>query len=358
MGDVLVPALPQTRVFQMGRVRRERMLPVRGTVLAQTGNRVGSLDVVAKADSFGHLRPVPLGRYLRTNDANLAKYLVKQPGDTVQARDIIAARPELFGTLRRTYRAPSNGRVTAYQGAWLAIDMTDKPFELAALYRGTIVNVMQRQGVVIEATGALAQGVWGAGGECYGVLKKMVDAPDQILEEDKVDLSARGVILMAGGVTEGALRRAAQEHAAGLVVGGLEPDLRGLVQALAVPTVVTDGLGKCPMSAPFFELLSSFDNNEAIINTFQGVPNPMRPEIFIPILATGEPSGIPPTLIPQVDALVRVIGGTHLGVTGTIVSMPAQARALPNGITAWGAEIDTNAAERLFVPWDNLELLG
>ncbi|MBI5030544.1 MAG: hypothetical protein HZB51_08450 [Chloroflexi bacterium] len=359
MAEPFVPSLPQTRVFPMGRIKRERMLPVRGSVLVQNGGRVGSLDVVAKADTLGHLRPIPLARYLHTTEADLSKYLVRNTGDPVQQRDLIASRPELFGALRRVYRAPAAGRIAALQGAWLTLDLADKPFELPALYRGTIVNVVQRLGVVIEATGALAQGVWGAGGECYGVLKKMVNAPDQILEESKVDLSARGVILVAGGITEAALARAAQERAAGIVVGGLPPRLREVVKALNLPTLVTDGFGATAMSAPFYELLSSHDGDEAIVNTFGGSPSTTRPEVFIPLLATGGDASIAPRpLIAQVGATIRVIGGKHLGATGKIVNIPTMARNLESGISAWGAEIELGSGDRIFEPWENLELIG
>jgi hypothetical protein len=343
----------------MGRIRRERMLPVRGSVLLQNGGRVGSLDIVAKADTSGHLRPVPLARYLHTTEGNLSKYLVKNTGEDIQPRDLIAARPEFFGMLRRTYRAPGAGRIAALQGAWLTLDLADKPFELQALYRGTIVNVVQRLGVVIEATGALAQGVWGAGGESYGVLKKMVDTPDQILEEGKLDMSARGMILVAGGATAEAIRRAAQEHAAGLVVGGLPPHLRELIKTLALPTVVTDGLGTCPMSAPFFELLTAHDGDEAIVNTFPSANSPMRPEVFIPLLATGGDAGlVSPTLTAEVGAAVRVLGGERLGATGKIANIPTQRRGLESGLTAWGAEIELGPGDLFFVPWENLELIG
>jgi len=358
MAEPFIPSLPQTRVFAMGRIKRERMLPVRGAVLVQNGGRVGSLDVVAKSDTPGHLRPVPLARYLRTTESDLAKYLVRNTGDAIQPRDLIASRPEMFGALRRTYRAPAAGRIAALQGAWLTLDLADKPFELPALYRGTIVNVLQRLGVVIEATGALAQGVWGAGGESYGILKKMVSAPDQILEEDKVDLSARGVILIAGGVTEGTIRRAAQEHIAGLVVGGLQPQLRELIKSLNLPTVVTDGLGATAMSAPFYDLLSSHDGDEAIVNTFGGSPSATRPEVFIPLLATGDAAVVPPTLTAHVGAVIRAIGGKHLGATGKIVNLPATARNLESGISAWGAEIELGSGDRFFEPWENIELIG
>jgi len=357
MPDTFIPTLAQTRVVKFARIRRERLLPARGHVLVQTGNRVGALDIVARADTVGHIRPVPLARYLRTTEKDIAKYLLKKPGEPIEAREIIAAKPEFFGTLRRIYRAPQNGRVTSLRGAWLAMDLLDAPFELKALYRGSIVNVMPRNGVVIEATGALAQGVWGGGGEGFGVLKKMVESPAEILTEDKIDLSARGVIILAGGgVTEETLRRAAKEQAAGLIVGGLQAHLREVVTELRLPTIVTDGWGERPMCAPIFELLSSHNGDETVITT----DGKARAEVFIPILATsGAESALPPpTLVAEIGATVRVVAGTHLGEIGTIAEVAGAPRTLASGTLAWGAEIELADQTRVFVPWENLELIG
>ncbi len=359
MPETFIPALSQTRIVKVARVRRERVLPVRGQVLVQSGSRVGSLDIVARADSGGRLYPVPLARYLHVKEDQVAKFLLKQSGDQVQAREIIASKPELFGTLRRIYRAPSNGRISTLHGAWLTLELADAPFELKALYRGSVTNVMPRLGVVIEATGALAQGVWGAGGESYGVIKQMVDAPDLVLTEDKIDLSARGVILIAGaGITREAFRRAAQERAAGLIVGGLEPQLRELADSFGLPTLVTEGFGTRVMSTAIFELLTSHNGNEAVINTSGGKRGAPRSEVFIPVLLTGGESALPlPTLIAEAGAQVRLTSGARSGETGVIAEVPAMPRTIEGGALTWGADVDIGTS-RVFVPWDNLELIG
>lgn len=357
MADSFIPTLAQTRLLKLARIRRERLLPVRGEVVVSMGGRVGSLDIVARAD-IGRLRPVPLARYLRATEAALPKYMLKKTGDPVEEREIVASKPELFGTLRRIYRAPGAGRIGALQGAWLTIELMETPFELKALYRGTVLNVTPRLGVVIEATGALVQGVWGAGGEGYGVLKKVVDAPDGVLTVDKVDITTRGLVLLAGaGATEDAMRAAAQEHAAGVIVGGLAPHLRQVAQELKLPTIVTDGLGEQAMSAPIFELLASHDGEETVVNTFAGARN-ARPEVFIPILAAGNTVTPPPTLVAEVGTQVRILSGSYLGQMGKIHLVPTMPHTLESGISSWGAEIEFADGDHQFVPWENLELIG
>ncbi|MDE3092070.1 MAG: hypothetical protein KGJ80_22070, partial [Chloroflexota bacterium] len=273
----------------------------------------------------------------------------------------IASKPELFGTLQRVYRAPSAGRIATLAGAWLAMDLIDAPFELTALYRGTVVNVMPRLGVVVEAVGALVQGVWGAGGEGYGVLKKIVDTPDAILAEDKIDVALRGSILIAGaGVTEEAMRRAARERVAGLIVGGMKASLKDLAASLALPTLITDGFGDCAMSAPIFELLTAHHGDEASINTAFGSRTAARPEVFIPVMASGMSGGaaLPPsTLVADIGARVRVVTDASRGAIGKILAVPETPRTLESGVTAWGAEVELTTGDRVFVPWENLELI-
>jgi len=354
-----VPVLAQTRVLPLARIRRERLLETRGEVIVPMGARLGALDVVARSESGGNLRPVPLARYLRVSESALEKYVLKMPGDTFAAREPIASKLVFLRTLRSVYRAPGAGRVTALQGSWLALDLMDKPIELKALYRGSVVNVMPRLGVVIEAVGAVVQGVWGAGGEGYGVLKNMVDSPSVLLTEDKIDVVSRGAILIGGsGVTAETIRRAAQERVAGLIVGGLAPQLRALVSELKVPTLVTDGFGECPMSQPIYDLLASHNGDETSISTAE-LRSAARPEAFIPVMAPGGRGSAlpPPTLLGEVGASVRVNAGSGSGRIGKIFDVPRLPRTLESGVTAWGVEVTLSADERIFVPWENLELI-
>lgn len=356
------PALAQTRILPLARIRRERVLKTRGQVLVAMGARVGALDVVARADTLGHVRPVPLARYLRVPELSVAQYMRKQPGEEIQSRDIIASKPELFGTLQRVYRAPGAGRIAALNGSWLTLDLAETPFELKALYRGSVVNVMPHLGIVVEAVGAVVQGLWGSGGEGYGVLKKMVDAPSAILSEDKIDVVSRGAIVLAGaGVTEEGIRRAARERVSGLIVGGLAPRFRELVASLMLPTLVTDGFGECAISAPIWELLASHDGEEASISTSPAGAGrtAARPEVFIPIMAPGGSGAAlpPPTLMAEVGARVRVIVASRCAGIGKIVETSKAPRTLESGASAWGAEVELSTGERVFVPWENLELI-
>ncbi|MBI4785656.1 MAG: hypothetical protein HY782_01230 [Chloroflexi bacterium] len=359
---VEIPALAQTRVVPLTRIRRERLLPMRGEVVATIGSRVDPLDIIARSKGLGHLRPVPVGRYMNLSETALPKYLLKKPGDEVAARDIIASKPELMGTLQRIYRAPGAGRVAAVQGTWLTVELAEAPVELKALYRGSVINVMPSVGAVVEATGSLVQGVWGSGGEGYGVLKKIVDAPTEVLDADKIDVSARGAVLLAGaGVTEQTLRRSSHERVAGIIVGGLAPNLRAVIAELGLPVLVTEGFGERAMAAPIFDLLAAHQGEETSLNTTTSARGGVRPEIFIPAISMSgaplDPQSLSP-LVAQVGAAVRVLDGIHEGALGKIANVPEFPQPMESGVSAWGADIQLAGGEQVFVPWQNLELIG
>ena len=349
MPEAFIPMLAQTRVLKSARVRRERLLPSRGTVLAPIGSRVGALDIVARAEAAENASAVPLARILRVPENRLTQYLRKQPGETFQRDEIIAAVPARLGR-RRAYRAPGAGRFVALHGAWLALALTQPPFELHALYRGQVINVIPQMGVIIDSVGAVAQGVWGVGGECFGLIRKMVNVPDEILSEQKIDSAVRGTIVVAGGVTDAALHRLAQERCAGLIVGGLES--RALVDQLKLPALVTEGWGKRAIAAPIFDLLAAHDGAEAILNAPGGA---MRPDLFIPTSGDSAPA---PTLVAGVDSNVRVIAGAARDEIGKIVAVLAVPRQLANGLETWSAEIVLESGKHLYAPCENLEIIG
>ena len=51
------------------------------------------------------------------------------------------------------------------------------PVEVNAYVRGRVVEELPGEGVVVEATGALLQGIFGVGGETWGALAMAVDSP-------------------------------------------------------------------------------------------------------------------------------------------------------------------------------------
>lgn len=342
-------------------IKRERLLPARGEVLASMGARVEPIDVVARASVGGELYVVDVSKTLSVKSEDVDKYLLKAVGDTVEEGEAIAARGRGLIPLRRVCRSPAAGRIVAIGNGRVALESRAETFELLAHFRGTVVSVMPSLGVVIETVGALVQGVWGAGGEAQGVLKMLAEDPKEKLVADAMDVGCHGAIIVGGSsVDEEALERAEQMQVRGIVVGSIGADLGERVSDLPFPIIATEGMGQVPMASVIFELLRSNAGREASISGVTRLRwGTARPEIIIPLLG-GETASTPQQLggVLEVGTQVRVIRQPYLGSVGQVVSLPSQPRTVDSGARLRGAEVELEEKGRVFVPYANLELIG
>ena len=347
----------ETQVTPLTIVRRERMLPAPGVVLVRIGDRVEPTQVVARASLPGDFRILPVARLLDVPTSQVKRYVQANLNDEVRRGQIIAKRGRLSA---RTVRSPIDGTVTASGGGRILIEGQSILFELRAYMYGTVSSILQDRGAVIEATGALVQGVWGAGGESLGILKCIVKSPDEPLQVKAIDPSCHGSILVGGvGVDDAAFERAQELQVRGIVVGGLLPELVSQVEQLPFPVVVTEGIGAVPMSTPIFHLLTTNEGREASIS---GRVRPrwgaVRPEIIVPLPAeTVPPAQTQPGAPLAVGTRVRAVRAPYMGAVGTVVALPVHARRIQTGARVHGAEIDLGQEPPVFIPLVNLEVL-
>jgi hypothetical protein len=347
----------ETQVSPLVNVRRERMLPAPGQILVRIGERVDPTQVVARTELFSDFQILPVARLLGVPAAKIKKYMQVKLRDTVQQGQVIATRR---GLPTRLVKSPIDGIVTASGGGRVLIEAQPTPFELYAHIQGTVTNVLEGRGVIIETIGALVQGVWGAGGESFGVLKSMVKSPDKPLRARDIDPSCHGTILIGGvGLNRDAIERAEELQVRGIVTGGFPPELTTQAERLPFPIVVTEGIGAVPMSAPIFHLLTTNDGREASIS---GQVRPrwgiVRPEIVIPLPAEAVPATqVQPGSALTVGTQVRLMRAPHMGKVGTVTALPTHPRRIETGGKVHGAEVDLGQEAPVFVPLANLEAL-
>jgi hypothetical protein len=342
-------------------IKRERLLPVRGEVLVGMGARVEPIDVVARTSLGGELHVVDAGKVLAVKSGDLEKYLLKAVGDTVKEGEAIAVKGGGLIPLRRVCRSPVAGRIVAIGSGRVVLESRAETFELHAHFKGTVVSVMPSLGVVIETVGALVQGIWGAGGEAQGVLKMLAEDPKEKLATEAIDVGCHNSILVGGSLVDvEALERAKQMRVRGIVVGGIEAELRERASDFSCPVIITEGMGQVPMASAIFELLRSNAGREASISGMTQLRwGAVRPEIIIPLQgrgATPSPQQLGGAL--EVGAQVRVIRQPYLGSVGQVVGLPSQPRTVDSGARLRGAEVELEGKGRVFVPYADLELIG
>lgn len=356
-GDQIMYYPLATQVTPFIAIKRERLLPVRGEVLVNMGARVEPTDVVARASLGGELHVVEVGKTLSVKNEALDRYLLKAVGDTVEEGEAVAAKGGRLLPLRRVCRSPIAGRIVAIESGRVVLKSRTKTFELHAHYSGTVVSVMPSLGVVIETKGALVQGVWGAGGEAQGVLKMLAEDPKEVLVTETIDVGCHGSVIVSGSLAdEKVLQQAEQMQVRGIVVGSIEAGLRERDSDFPCPIIVTEGMGRVPMSSVVFELLRSNAGREVSIS---GKTQPrwgaVRPEILI---HSQRREIVPARQQLEVGVQVRVIRQPYLGSVGKVVSLPSQPRVVDSGAMLKGAVVELEEGGRVFVPYANLELVG
>ncbi len=348
---------PQTIATPLTVIRRERLLPVPGEVLAQEGSQVEPVDVVARAGLPTGFRIVNVSRCLKVPASVIRKHLKVKSGEAVKKGQVIAATR---GLVRRVCRSPIEGVVTGIGGGRVLIEAPSQELELRANLYGEVVQVIPERGVVIQAHGLWIQGAWGNGQEGYGVLRVLSKSPEDPLRSRDVDVSCRGTVLVGGsrfGVE--VLERAVEVQVRGIVCGGILPEALPQAQTMPFPVVVTEGIGSVPMCPHVYRLLAAHDGREVMLDgRFRSRWGRVRPEIVVPLPAVPEQdSSFDPNVALREGDRVRVLRSPHRGVVGEVETFPVWTRtSVGSRLPAARIRVE-GKEETLLVPLINLEIL-
>ncbi len=337
-------------------IRRERAFPVQGRVLVRQGETVSPQTVVAEADLAPEHILLNVAAALGVSPQKAVSLLQCQEGERLTEGDLIAESPsKLF---RKTFRAPVSGTVVMIQGGKVLLRKDKDAVPLRAVYPGTVVDMVDDRGVVIENTGALVQAAWGNGRVTYGVLRVVAEVADTPLTADRLDVSLRGSILVGGRCMEAEVFAVAGEISLrGLILGSIPAQLAEAARKAPFPILLTEGFGNLPINAAAFELLSTSDGREASLNArpynfYRGT----RPEIFLPLPASGQlVPPMPRELAP--DDMVKVISAPHRGEIGYVERVLAEPHKFSNGIKAPAAVIHFSEGKQAVIPIANLQII-
>ncbi|MGQ9522639.1 MAG: hypothetical protein ACUVTV_07990 [Anaerolineae bacterium] len=313
--------LPQSVISPLTIVRKERRLPGRGDILVREGDRVEPVQVIGRAMVPSEFRIVNLAQMLGVPRRAVRRYLKVKIGQEVRQGDVLAARG---GFVRRVCRAPMTGTVTGIGGGRLIIEAPPQVVEVRAGYPGVVKRVLREKGVVvIQVAGALIQCAWGNQQEGFGVLRLLTDSREKPLRVRMIDASCRGTVLIGGILAdEDVLSQAIEMQVRGVIVGGIAPELLEKAAQAPFPILATEGPGNVPMSLRCFQLLSTYNGREAVLDgRFAGGRSALRPEIIVPLPA--EPGTGPLELSDaplKVGDTVRITRFPYAGRIGTVVA--------------------------------------
>jgi hypothetical protein len=341
MGHSYTPGLT---VSERTVIRKRRLLPIPGTVLVKAGDKVNSETVVARTELPGKVHALNVANLLGAAPDEINDYLIKKTGEAVRRDEVVAENKPIIKWFKTEVRSPIDGTIDSVSTVTGQVLLREPPrsLELLGYLDGRVIDVHPRQGVTIETSCTLIQGIFGIGGETWGELAMAADAPDEILAPTKLAPSMKGKIVV-GGAFLGAdtMTRARECGVAALVIGGIhDKDLRELLgydlgvaitgtERVGFTLVITEGFGTIPMAAKTFQLLQAHAGQKASISGATQIrAGVIRPEIII--ARTNQTAGSQPAIGGREEAgptglkigdHVRIIRDPLFGRLGQVVAL-------------------------------------
>jgi hypothetical protein len=355
-------------------VNRRRLLPLPGTVLVEVGDGVRSDQAVARAELPGKVYPINLANQLSIAPDEIRDYLVKKEGDTLQKDEILAENKPFIKWFKTEIRSPVAGTIESLSEVTGQVLLREPPrvLNLLAYIDGTIVETIPRQGVLVEATCSLVQGIFGIGGEVWGDLLVAVASPDEPLTPGHLTPDMKGKIVVGGSfLSSETMARAKDFGISGLVVGGIhDKDLRALLgydlgvaitgtEQVGFTLILTEGFGTIPMASKTFRLLSTHTGQKASISGATQIrAGVIRPEIIIPrTAATADvPAEVKRTGIRLGDS-VRIIRDPLFGKIGEVSVLPSDLTRIPTESEVRVLEVTFADGARAVIPRTNIEVI-
>jgi hypothetical protein len=229
--------------------------------------------------------------------------------------------------------------------------------QLRAGFNGNIVDLLPDRGVVIEAHGALVQGIWGNNRIDQGLMLVVAQTAGEALTRDRLDVSMRGAVILGGYCTDAdALKMANELPLRGLILGGMAAGLIPQANKLVFPLIVLDGFGAVPMNSAAFKLLSTNEKRETCLNAAPwNLSGGERPEVVIPLAVEGNLPKESDEFKPE--QVVRIQGAPYTGQIAMLVRVRPWLTALPNGLRVPAADVRLESTEVVSVPLANLDVL-
>lgn len=366
---------PGLTVTERITVRRRRILPLPGTVLVKVGDVVRAETAVARAELPGKVVPLNLANQLGIAPDEINDYLVKKEKDPVQKDDVLAENKPFIKWFKTEIRSPITGKVESVSTITGQILLREPPriLELRAYIDGAIVEVHADQGVTVESTCSLVQGIFGIGGETNGELFMGVTSPDQPLTPELLTPSMKGKIVVGGAFLSAAtMTRAREIGIVGLVVGGIhDKDLRALLgydlgvaitgtEQVGFTLILTEGFGTIPMAPKTFALLSAHAGRKASISGATQIrAGVIRPEIIVPQATPAAGAKAPRVEREgiQLGDPVRIIRDPLFGRIGAVSDLPSDLRAIPTESEVRVLEVRFPDGTTTVVPRANIEVI-
>ncbi|MBI4834886.1 MAG: hypothetical protein HY811_08735 [Planctomycetes bacterium] len=374
MGHAYTPGL---RVTECTTIRKKRILPIPGDLVVKKGDKVESNAIVARTELPGSVKTVNIVNLLGITPDEIRDYMLKKEGDPIELNETLAENKPFIKWFKTSIKSPIKGKVESVSAITGQVLLREppKPLELNAYIDGEVVEVIPREGVIVETTASFIQGIFGVGGEIHGILKMAVKSPDEVLSEDKILPEYKDKIIIGGSHVSGStLKKAVQMGVRGIVVGAFnDKDLKQLLgydlgvaitgtEKIGLTLIITEGFGTITMAKKTFDLLVSKEGKKACISGATQIrAGVIRPEIIIPDPALKEKlasikEGWERGALKEGDP-IRIIRDPFFGKIGRVKALPNDLQKIDTESPARVLEAEFAGGKVAVIPRANVELI-
>ena len=365
---------PGLKVKRIDLISKERRLPIYGEVLVKKGDILSYDSIVATTLISGNPHVVKVSFSLRIDPDELIDYMVKKTGDVVKKGEPIAISKGFLGWFKKSVISPIDGTVESISDLTGHVVVRSSPTRLNinAYMPGKVIEVLPEEGALIQTKATFIQGIFGIGGEAHGILKVIVESPDQTLTAEAISETDSGHILIGGSkITLDAIKQAVKVGVVGIVSGGIDPlDLIGFMnkdigvaitghEDLGLTLIITEGFGKITMSKITFNLLKSLDGYMASINGATQIrAGVMRPEIIIAQEKLQENVQVKDlSKGMSLGTAVRIIRQPYFGAIGFVSDLPIELKRIDTESFVRVLEVEMEDGNKIIIPRANVEII-
>lgn len=364
---------PGLKVKKATTVSKMRRLPLLGEVFPKVGDTVNYDDIVAKTEISGDPHIVKLAMQLGLEPEDCPKFLTKKMGEMAEKGETIAFYKALWGLIKKDIKAPVTGTIESFSEVTGQLIMRGAPIpvEVDAYIPGKVIEILPREGAIIETNAAFIQGIFGIGGEVHGDIHVAVESSDQTLDASMITAEYNDKVLIGGNmVTLDALKKAVEVGVAAIVSGGVRHnDLTTFTgeevgvaitgqEEVGLTLIITEGFGMMNMSQRTFDLLKEFEGYRASVNgTTQIRAGVLRPEIIVPHELHEEEvgDGVLQGMVPGTP--IRIIRQPYFGAIGVVHSLPVELERLESESAVRVVKIELPGENVVTVPRANVEII-
>jgi len=338
--------------------------PVAG-VIEQVSILLGTASLRLEGDPNDRDKLVDVAKDLEMLPLLAAQYVQVRVGDFVQMGQLLASDTDK----EAMSLSPIQGQITNINGSVVTVTRPHVRTGVNAFRYGKVTEIITDYGAVIESHMVPLTGVFGLGGESFGVLRILVDDPAGVADISAVNEDCTGCIVVAGALaTPGLLKKCKEVGVAGVIAGGahnlnlvellgeeISPGME-TGSTLGLTLMLTEGMGETPVDDSIFRLLQQAEGeNVSLSGLTQIRSGVIRPCVYLPAvdIVTVDPDQGNTAEITE-GSRVRIIREPFFGVRGIVRELSGP-DTLSNGIRTLTYLIITDRGDELRIPRSNVE---